>query len=293
MMWMNPPPRSLRAVLLPGLLVFALDVHSQALPESRIWLLPTVAGGTENPLPVGPRSGYNNQPHFSADGLDLYFTTEQATGQTDIWRYRMADGDLAPVTATPESEYSPTPIPGQKALSVVRVEEGQRQRLWRVDLVTGAIDLLLPDVEPVGYHAWTDESSVALFLLGDSFTLHAAKPGKPGSRLVFSGIGRTLRKDPGSKKILFVDKTHEPWEIHRFDLDTGENEKILALFPGSEDFESGPDEAFWTGNGGKLYHSEQGNAWRLFADLTAFGVNDISRIAISPDGRWLALVGSP
>lgn len=280
-------------VVLTGLSLFYTHGFAQTLPENRIWLLPIEPGMVLEPLPVSPQSGYNNQPHFSADSRAIFFTAEQSEGQTDIWLYSLGNGGLVPITSTPESEYSPTPIPGQNALSVVRVEGEQRQRLWRIDLATGKSDVLLPDVEPVGYHAWVNESSVALFLLGEAFTLHLAQPGSEGSRQVHSGIGRTLRKDPGLSRVLFVDKTREPWEIRSIDPESGESKSLLALFPGSEDFEVGPDGVFWTGNGSKLYRAEPGAHWRLAADLTEYGVKNISRIAASPDGRWLALVGGP
>ena len=102
------------------------------------------------------------------------------------------------LTHTTESEYSPTPIPGGEALSVIQVEPDQKQRLWSINLLDGKMNVLFPDVEPVGYHVWFSDREVAMFILGDSFTLQTASLDSSGSRLVADNIGRSLRNNDRS-----------------------------------------------------------------------------------------------
>jgi hypothetical protein len=48
------------------------------------------------------------------------------------------------------------------------------------------------------------------------------------------------------------------------------------------------------GQGSKLFlgsTASNGLTWREIADLAGAGVAGITRLALSPDGRWLALVG--
>ncbi len=53
------------------------------------------------------------------------------------------------------------------------------------------MELLLPDVEPVGYHAWVNDQEVAMFILGDSFTLQTARLNTAGTTLIADNIGRS------------------------------------------------------------------------------------------------------
>ena len=159
--------------------------YAQSLPATDLWLARIVHDLPSEPVRINETSGYNNQPHFSADGSVVYYTrempAEQGSAQTDIAAYDTGTRATTMVIQTPESEYSPTPIPGRNALSVVRVEPDQKQRLWAIDLADGQMELLLPDADPVGYHSWISRQEVAMFILGDSFDLYTARLGVAGS----------------------------------------------------------------------------------------------------------------
>lgn len=270
------------------------DALAQDLPATRVWLASIVDGLPAVPVPISSSDRYNNQPMFSPNGRFVYFTAEQADGQTDIARYEISSGQLGAVNESPESEYSPTPIPGQEALSVIRVElPDQRQRLWRIPLDGAPPSLLMPNVEPVGYHTWIDPQSVAVFILGESFTLHQAGIGDQPSVWLADHIGRTLRRHPGTGWILFVDKNTEPWSIASIDTQSGDQQVVMPLLPGIEDFEVDARGQYWMGSGSRLYRSNSANSqWELKADLREYGIENITRLASSPDGNFMAIVGS-
>jgi hypothetical protein len=289
-----------RKFFIPGLITLLFcgflqsPATAQELPASQVWLAPLAEGLPGQPRLISNGGGYNNQPAFSLDGQEVYFTAEQPGRQTDIWRYTIESQQLGAVNGSAESEYSPTPIPGQSAISVIRVEADSRQRLWRIELDSGQDSLLLPAVEPVGYHTWYREDSVALFILGEQFTLHRAQVGDHPSHRLYANIGRTLRRHPGTGEVLFVDKNSEPWEVAAIDMDTGRRRVLMPLFPDGEDFEVDPGGGLWTGLGSKLYRCEPGcTSWSLAAELAPFGIDGITRLAASPDGKWLALVAAP
>ena len=50
----------------------------------------------------------------------------------------------------------------------------------------------MPNVEPVGYHTWIDPKTTAVFILGESFSLHLAKVGDDPSLFLADNIGRAL-----------------------------------------------------------------------------------------------------
>ena len=127
------------------------------------------------PLNITARAGYDNQPAFTTDGSSVFFTSVREDGQADIYRYEIATKRTARVTTTaPESEYSATQIDGGRAISVIRVERDSTQRLWRIPLDGSASSVILDRVKPVGYHAWADDRTLALFVLGSPNTLQLA-----------------------------------------------------------------------------------------------------------------------
>ncbi len=73
------------------------------------------------PVNVTGRPGYDNQPMFLPDGRAFLYTSIREDSQADIYRYDIARATSSRVTATRESEYSPTPLPDGTGFSVVRV----------------------------------------------------------------------------------------------------------------------------------------------------------------------------
>ena len=285
-------------LLSPGLAmlatIFAGNLFAQELPSTDIWLASISNGVPGEPVRINTGNGYNNQPHFSEDGSVIYYTREVSDGeavQTDIAAFNTRTSTTTMVNNTSESEYSPTPIPNRKALSVIQVEADQKQRLWAIDVASGEIELLLADAQPVGYHAWINDSEVAMFILGDSFTLQTASIDNKDTRLVADNIGRSIRKHPHTDEILFVDKNREPWQIAAYDPDTRQVRGVMPLFPANEDFTIDANGTYWSGNGSKLYKRSPGDRrWELTGDFKTFGINHISRLAINLKSNQIALV---
>lgn len=247
-----------------------------------------------DPTNITDREGYDNQPAFATDGESVFYTSIRDE-QADIFRYDLKAGTHTSITATAEtSEYSPTPVGGGGAITVVRVEEdGTTQRLWR--FATGDSDqpsLLLPGVAPVGYHAWVDKARVLMFVLGDPPTLEIARVGEDGSRRLAANVGRSLARIPQQARMSFIEKRGEgDWWAVAIDPDTGTQEDLVKMQAGNEDVAWSPDGSLWTGDGGSLFRWQPGQeGWQRFADLRPHGITQISRLAWRPDGRMLALV---
>ena len=113
------------------------------------------------------RDGYDNQPAFDPSGAALYYTSAVDSTQTETFRYLLEEGAEEQVTHTPgASEFSPTPIPAQNAISAIREERG-RQFLWRYGTDGSDLGPIFATVEPVGYHAWANGTVAVMFVLGD------------------------------------------------------------------------------------------------------------------------------
>ena len=247
-------------------------------------------GGLVN---ITDRDGYDNQPYFLPDGAALLFPAARDTLQTDIYRYDLATRSISQVTHTPGSEYSATIMPGGTEFSTIR-EEATRQQLWRFGLDGSDRGGLLDAIQPVGYHAWGDENTVAMFVLGDSLTPATLQIGSldSGTAVVAAeDIGRSLHRIPGTHSISFVHKLSDSdWQIKVIDLDTRSIATLAPTLPGREDYAWLPDGSIIMGDGSML-NRWAGGDWQEVADLSAFGVSGITRLAVSPAGDRIAVVG--
>ena len=245
-------------------------------------------------LNITDRVGYDNQPSFSSDQAGVFFTSVRDDAQADIYRYDIATGRTTRITSTaPESEYSATPIEGGRAISVVRVERDSTQRLWRFPLNGGAPTVLLERVKPVGYHAWADDRTVALFVLGSPNTLQLADTRTGAADTVASGIGRSLHRIPSTHRISFVRKvTPTEWWIESLDPATRKTMRVVKLPEGVEDYAWLPNGTIVCGRSSRLlwWSGKGGDDWREVADLASSGVNGITRVAVSARGDRIALV---
>ena len=241
------------------------------------------------------RDGYDNQPHFGPNGAFVLYTSGRPDGQTDIYRYDIQSQRNVAVTNTPESEYSPTMMPGDLTFSVIRVEADSSQRLWAFDLNGQGARLLFQEIMPVGYHAWGDDVTVALFVLGSPPTLQVADTRTGQARILERNIGRSIHRIPGDDAISFVHKvSDEEWWIRRLDLRTEEFTSLVQTLPGSEDYAWATPQTLMMGQNSFLYQWSvgSGGSWTEVADLAPMGVKSITRIAVSRDGRRIAVVGN-
>ncbi len=166
------------------------------------------------------------------------------------------------------------------------------QRLWRFDLDGSNPALVLERVKPVGYHAWGDDQTVALFVLGEPATLQIASTATGEADTVARDIGRSIHPFPGRRAVSYLHRTEDGAWISVFDLDTGRIARIARPLEGNEFYAWTPSGGLLMAQGAKLYRPTVGDrgAWKESADFSAAGVNRISRLAVSPDGSTLALV---
>jgi Tol biopolymer transport system component len=271
-------------------------------PDSEIFLSRLFHTGDS--LRLGPaenitgRPGYDNQPAFLTDATGLLYTAIDSTGQADIWRFDLRSRRRVRLTDTPESEYSPTMMPGSTRFSVVRVERDSTQRLWSFRLDGTDPQLVLESLAPIGYHAWLDQFRVAVYVLGTPSTLHVLRRDGSEDEVRANHIGRTIQRVPAQGWYSFVqlDSTHTPWIVAQ-PFEGGAVSRLVRL-PGDNEFYTwGPDGTLLSATGGSIVRwngvSGEGSAWLPVVTAQPLAVKSISRLAVSPDGRWLAFVADP
>jgi len=249
------------------------------------------------PTNVTARPGYDNQPCFLPDGRAFLYTSARDS-QTDIYRYDLGRKASVQVTATRESEYSPTPLPNGKGFSVIRVEADSTQRLWAFDLDGAGARLVLDSIKPVGYHAWADDHTLVLFVLGTPSTLQIADSRSPAAlgTVIARDIGRSLQKIPGRAAVSFVqrDSVNGSW-LEAVDAATRRVTKLVKTPAGADFFVWTREGIVLTASGTALYQWDPrtGGDWTKVADLAAFGLTNLTRLAVSPRGDRIALVAVP
>lgn len=288
--------------IVAGLVVVSAALGAQAAPPSTdIYLVRLRGAGSaiaDPPQDVTHRDGYDNQPAFTPDGRWLLFTSIHEDGQADTYRLDLASRAIARLTDTPESEYSPTPMPNGAGFSVVRVERDSAQRLWAFNADGRAPVLLLPGVAPVGYHVWLDDHTLALFVLGTPNTLQLADTHTGDARVIARDIGQSLQAVPGGNRFSFLQHTDSATWLETADASATGDVQRVAIMPkraGYVVWES--PTSVLTAAGTEILRLDLSRgaaaAWVPIADFTEDGLRNISRLAISPDGRWLALVAIP
>ncbi len=236
---------------------------------------------------------YDNQPSFTLDSRSILYTAS-FDNQTEIRRYYLASGRTTRITRTTESEYSPNPIPEDRALSVVRVEEDGTQRLWRFTMEGMDPELLLQNIAPVGYHAWANPQAVLLFVLGNPPTLQKANILTGNSEILTDNIGRSLKKIPNRDAWSFIQQNteNERW-ISAVTAETDQIEPLIRTLS-NDGFHAWTPEGILLGTSEKEIYQWNPileDDWRKIADLNYLS-GPISRIAISPDGNTIAIVVS-
>lgn len=273
-----------------------MSVLAQAPPATEIYLAPLTWAGTK--VTVGRAAnitnnpGYDNQPQFLADSSGLLFSSNRDGKQTDIYRYDIALKKLVQVTATAENEYSPTLTPDGRTFTTVR---GAEQRLWRFTFDGADAGLATAAPGLVGYHVWVSPTQVATFILGvdrQPATLQLLDLRTGGSEVIERSIGRSLLIRPGRGTVSFVHKPQgAPWQIKELDPATKAVTSLTPTLEGSEDLAWTPDGAIVMGQKTKLFLWREGaGGWTEIADLGKHGVENITRLTVSRDGKWIAVV---
>ncbi len=287
-----------------ALLLSAPPVFSQHLEHFDVLLLSLAQHTDSSWHAAAPRfltafnpRGYNNQPQFFSAN-ELYLTVQEPTDttQTDILALNIPLRTTTRVTATQTPEYSPTLQPGGRRFSVVRVEPDGSQRLWSFPLDRSDNGrVVFPNLSNVGYHCWLNDTLAALFLVGENNETHALAVVGTSRQLpvrIAFNVGRCLQKMPDGRLAFIQKATEQTWFIKAYDAAKRTFDFLTKTLPGSEDFVVLPDGTFLAGSAGKLYawNPRRQTDWKEITDLSRYGVHSITRLALSPDGKLLAIV---
>ncbi|MGY3793578.1 nuclear transport factor 2 family protein [Aquimarina sp. 433] len=281
-----------------NILFFVILSHfflSTAQTDTEVYLFDISTENNElkltNQRNISNNPGYDNQPSFYNDNIVLFSSTRN--GQTDIAAYNIRDNKIDWISNTLEgSEYSPTKIPNQRAISAIRLDTTGKQLLYSYDFKTGKPKVLLENLV-VGYHCWYDKDIIVSSVLEDqSLSLVISNLKNKTNATLQKKIGRSLHKIPNSKLISYISKENEQWEIKSLNPISGETKKIINTIPEAEDM-------YWLLNGTILmpkgniiykFNPKTDKNWSLFYTSTDPGLGNITRIATNSISTLLSIV---
>lgn len=241
---------------------------------------------------ISNNEGYDNQPSFIDDQTILFSSTRN--GQTDIVKYDLHYGSKTWICYTEGSEYSPLKIPNQNAVSAIRLDPDGTQRLYRYDLQLITNKVLVEDLI-VGYHAWIGEDYlVSAVLENDGLSLYSSNLHSNENKRIATSVGRSLQHIPNSKLISFISKNSVgASDIKLFNPLNGTIKIIAKALPDSEDLYWLTEDSILMTKGDAVYrlNISKNTGWIKVASLKDFGITNLTRLAISPNGKKLAIVG--
>ncbi len=275
------------------LLITSVSLSAQSNTEVYLFEIINNDGKIEltNLKNISNNKGYDNQPSFYDNNTILFSSTRNK--QTDIAKYNIQTKKLSYITNTSAgSEYSPLKVLGREAISAIRLDTTGLQRLYQYDTKSNESKVLLKDLK-VGYHVWyNDHILLSSVLVDDRMDLMVSNIQDKTNRTLHKNVGRSLHKIPNTDLVSFISKENDVWVIKSIHPISGVVQEIKPVPLKIEDM-------FWLNDGtmimglGKIiakFNPKTDKDWNVLHRFTEDEINEISRIAVSKDGKHLAIV---
>ena len=269
-------------------------------PETEIFLFSYDAANTEDVLSgasnVTNRAGYDNQPFFTKDSDTFLYSRDDGT-QTDIWEYDIANRRHTQITATEESEFSPTPSPDNQTISMVFERNLSIWHLDRSSQHTPEWTLETANIkEPIGYFARNYETGDILYWSRFGFNIALTNADEAEYHFITGhAVPATPHVIPGTHQFSFVHRqTNEEVWIKAFDPETKAIRPLTPIVRANANYTWAQDGSILQIEGTGVFRWREGaDGWEKISDLSDHGLASAARISVSPDGKRIAVVGLP
>ncbi len=244
----------------------------------------------ENKRNISNNEGYDNQPSFLNDTTLLFSSIRK--NQTDIAIFDTTRSERHWFNKTKGSEYSPTKVPEDMAVSAIRLDIDGKQRLYKYNLKSGLSKILLDSLK-VGYHTWFNEYIIVSSVLEDEYMSLVVSNIKDSTNYTFQKkVGRSLHKIPNSKLISYISKENDIWEIKSLDPISGTTKKIINTITGAEDMCWLINGTILMGKGNQIFkfNPKTDTNWSIFHSFEDTELGDITRMSVNGAGSLLAIV---
>ncbi|MEP2025375.1 MAG: hypothetical protein ABJH98_09865 [Reichenbachiella sp.] len=242
------------------------------------------------PTNISNNEGYDNQPAFLNNEELVYAATFD--NQTDIVKLNFVTKEKQRLTNTPGSEFSPKPTPDGKYISAIILAKDGSQVLAKYPL-KGGQPKIIPSSQKIGYYCWYDRKTVFSFVVGSPPSLQEWNTKNSRFKIIMMNPGRSLSRIPNQKTVSFIHKESDDiWYVNSYDPSTDKVTYITECLKDAEDMT-------WASNGTAFMSSKKeiykfnpstDQNWILVADMDTFNLSEATRLAVSPDLKWMAVV---
>ncbi len=286
----------LKHLLILTILLSFIDNYSQSNTE--IFLMDLEYSETDfiisNFRNISNNEGYDSQPSFYNNETILYARTNKES--TDIAKhYFLNEFFVWANYATIGGEYSPQRIPISSNISGVRLDTTGLQRLYTYSSENRTSTLLIENLQ-VAYYSFYDSNTILSSVLSDNkLDLVLTNLSEKTNDTLVLNVGRSIHKVPNTKETMSYTSVNEEGNLDVFQLDLKSLDSffVTQLPIGVQDHIWLNETTLLIGSRDKLFLLDLfGNGdWKQIADLSEYNLKDITRLAISPDGKKLAIVG--
>lgn len=281
------------------LLLLLIGYFAIAQENTEVYLMDiaSVYSGLEvyNFKNISNNSEYDNQPSF-IDNNTVVFAGNNIN-QTDISVYNISSEEKTFFNSPTEGgEYSPMPIPGSENIAAVRLDPDGKQRLYVYDKKDKNTEAI-PNLQ-VAYYAFKDKNILLASVLSlDGLDLIVANLQTQKVDTLKYNAGRSIHKVPNTKRTMsytFLNSAGN-YDIYQFDMETLQSFFVAELPIGIQDHIWLSESKLLIGSGNKLflYDLFGPGKWKEVANLSEYNITNITRLAVSPNGKKLALVAVP
>lgn len=250
-------------------------------------------------------NGYNNHPAFFSEH-ELVISSQLPTeSMPELYLLNLQDSTKTKMTATSEGEYSPFRMPDYFNFSAVRQQvNGQDTllQLWQFPIDRkGNGKPVFKYLTSIGYYYWINSYEVAVFLVDNPPTLAIANTVSDELTPVATNPGRCFRTLPNGNLVYVQKSNFGDWQLMEKNMyqPKAPAKRIMDVVTGAEDFAITPNGTLLMGKGSRLYmhqynpREEPGDRqWQEVVDLRYYEITNITRIAVSRDGKKIAIVGN-
>ena len=241
---------------------------------------------------ISNNEGYDNQPSFISNESVIFAGNND--GQTDISEYNLTSDLQKWVNSKTEGgEYSPQKFPSNNDVAVVRLDKDGLQRLYRYDSKTAQSEEIIENLQVAYFSFYNDKKMLATVLNGEKLDLVIIDLLSKSADTLFYNAGRSIQRVPQTNSMSYSLVNEEKnLDLYLLDMNTKESYFVCELPIGIQDYVWINDTQILVGSGNRLYMYDTlgGSEWNRVASLEEFGIKNITRMAISPNGKKLALV---
>jgi len=266
------------------------------LPETDLWLVKLNVkelGKAEAAVNINNRSGYDNQPSFSKNGKQIYFTSIHEDKQADLYAYQLKSKKTIQLTKTKESEYSPNETPYGSSLSVVTVQKDSSQIIQLLDLKSyTVVGSPISSIDSIGYYHFLNTDTILYYKLTQPHSLRYFVLSTKSDGFLAEQPCRTF-KTINRHSFMFGIKDSSSTSYFIYDVRLQKANLFARIKSVNEDMIWHPTFGLLVSDKATiLRYDEKSNQWNVLYDLSSFGIKKITRFCFDAKNKYLVVVNN-